>query len=176
VLLALEGRSIIGGHAVSHAAAPADDMQQAFSYHHLVTAQEFLISVSERWMARGGGKILSKTPLRITPGAATGIMVSLPPMTLFGALEFELAQPAEGFEIRSVTPTREGSEITVVADAGKVQTGLKGNLIVNVFLLRDRPAAATASAPATPAAATPAARRRVSLGSLPAVPFEVVAP
>jgi hypothetical protein len=39
--LHLLGRATIGGDVVTHAAVPADDMMQAFAYHHLVPAQEW---------------------------------------------------------------------------------------------------------------------------------------
>jgi hypothetical protein len=51
-------------------------------------------------------------------------------------------------------------------DAAKAKPGLKGNLIVNI----------SAERVAQPAnAKQPANRQRVSLGTLPAVPFEIVA-
>ncbi len=36
VELRLEGRAMIGGREVVRPAVPAEDMMQAFSYHHLV--------------------------------------------------------------------------------------------------------------------------------------------
>jgi len=47
VALALDGSAEIEGAAVSHPAVPADDRMQAFFYRHLVSAQEWLVSVKK---------------------------------------------------------------------------------------------------------------------------------
>jgi len=48
VSLHLEGRAEIQGHEVVKPAVPADDMQQAFIYHHLVCAEDFKVAVIGR--------------------------------------------------------------------------------------------------------------------------------
>jgi hypothetical protein len=58
-----------------------------------------------------------------------------------------------------------GAEIVVHCDAAKAKPGLKGNLIVTVSADRK---------PVAGAASTPANRQRVQLGTLPAMPFEIV--
>jgi hypothetical protein len=68
--------------------------------------------------------------------------------------------------LRNASPGREGTEIVLQCDAAKAKPGLRGNLIVNISAERVAQAAK---------GATQANRQRVSLGTLPAVPFEIVA-
>ncbi len=82
-------------------------------------------------------------------------------------MRLELVDPPDGITIQSVTPLARGSEIVLKADAGAAKVGATGNLIVNVSA--DPPGAAAKPAPK-------AGARRVQLGSLPAIPFEVVKP
>ena len=76
-----------------------------------------------------------------------------------------MSDPPEGIQVEGFKAARGGVEVSSRADAGKVKPGLKGNLIVDVFILRQPPA--QEGKPPRPA-------RRVPFGSLPAVPFEVV--
>jgi hypothetical protein len=74
-----------------------------------------------------------------------------------------LNDPPEGVSIQSVTPARDGVSVVLRAQADKAKPGLKGNLILEVF--REVAANAGRQAP-----------RRQPLGTLPAIPFEVVEP
>jgi hypothetical protein len=67
-----------------------------------------------------------------------------------------------------VSPVRDGVEIVLQTDAARVKPGLKGNLIINGFAPR----------PEDPGAAKPKANnnQRMSLGALPAIPFEIILP
>ena len=108
-------------------------------------------------------KVTSPEPLAIPAGGTARFQVHVPthPNNLLTKVQFELNDPPEGLELR-----QDGSEIVLHCDAAKAKPGLKGNLIVNV----------SAERVAQPATASPQAnRQRVSLGTLPAVPFEIVA-
>jgi len=48
VELLIEGRATIDGREVAHLAVPAEDMMQAFAYHHLVPSKTLLVSVAGR--------------------------------------------------------------------------------------------------------------------------------
>jgi hypothetical protein len=63
VAIQLEGRAMIDGREVRHTAVPAEDMMQAFAYHHLVPAQEWLVQVTGR---------AARTPAR---SAAQGVLL-----------------------------------------------------------------------------------------------------
>ena len=100
--------------------------------------------------------------------AQPGFRFSVPtlPGNLLPKVQYELSEPPEGVELRNASPGRDGTEIVLQCDAAKAKPGLKGNLIVNI----------SAERVAQPANAKPQAnRQRVSLGTLPAVPFEIVA-
>jgi hypothetical protein len=164
--LSLQGRATIQGREVVRPAVPAEDMMQAFAYRHLVPAQELLVTVSGRWIQRNPVRILSPTPVRIPLGGTTRVRVGTPRGMLMGVVHFELSQPPDGIVIQSVSPFERGSEIVLRSDATKVKTGLKGNLIVDAFAEK---------APASNNAKAQANKRRVPIGTLPAVPFEIVA-
>jgi hypothetical protein len=164
--LALEGRATIAGRDVRHAAVPAEDMMQAFYYHHLVPVKDCLAQVTgaPRPNARAAFRMETETAVKLPRGGTVAVHVILNAPRLADALRLELNQPPEGIAIQTVETVREGVAITLRADPAKVKAGLKGNLIVDAFMERA----------ANPDAKQPAARRRVPLGTLPAIPFEIV--
>jgi hypothetical protein len=166
--LSLEGRAVIQGHTVVHAAVPAEDMMQAFAYRHLVPAQEMDVAVSGRFMNRISLKILSATPVRIPAGGTARVRVSAPTRAFASRIKLELNEPPEGITLGKVLPTSEGAEIELCSDAAKAKPGLKGNLIVNIFQGQVLVAAAKNKKQAN--------QRRASVGTLPAIPFEIVQP
>ncbi|MGD0777209.1 MAG: hypothetical protein ABSC05_30690 [Candidatus Solibacter sp.] len=164
--LALEGRATIAGREVRRAGVPAEDMMQAFYYHHLVPAKDWLAEVTgaPRPNARAAFKIEAESAIKVPRGGAVPVRVVLNAPRLADALRLELNQPPEGIAIQDVETVRDGVAIVLSADAAKVKAGLKGNLIVDAYMER----------PPNPDAKQPTARRRVSLGTLPAIPFEIV--
>jgi hypothetical protein len=166
VPLSLEGRAVVQGREVVRVAVPADDMMQAFAYRHLVPAEGLWLAVARRNVFRTPAKILAEPPVKIPAGGSVRLRVQaqLPPNNVATALHFELSEPPEGIEIRGTSPLEDGAEIVLQCDAAKVKTGLKGNLIVNVLGERQ----------VTPANGGAPTRQRLSLGTLPALPFEIV--
>jgi hypothetical protein len=166
--LALEGRATIAGRDVRHAAVPAEDMMQAFYYHHLVPVKDCLADVTgnPRPNARAAFTVDAETAVKLPRGGTVSVRVILNAPRLADALRLELDQPPEGIAIQAVETVRDGVAITLRADPAKVKAGLKGNLIVDAF---------RESAPNPDAKKKqPAAGRRVPLGTLPAIPFEIV--
>jgi hypothetical protein len=162
--LRLEGQATIDGRPVVHTALAAEDMMQAFAYRHLVPQKEWLVAVPPQAIARNAIKILTPTPLKITGSATIPIRASLPPAAQQGKVLLELADPPEGITLASYSAqTISNVSLDIKCDGAKLKAGLKGNLIVNVFVERDPPAGAAPQAP----------KRRVPLGSMPAIPFEV---
>ena len=157
--LTLEGRATIQGHQVARLAVPADNMMQAFAYWHLVPASDLKVAVRRGAMLRVPIRVSSPEPLEIPAGGTARFQVQVP--TTLTKVQFELSEPPEGIELR-----QDGTELVLKCDAAKAKPGLKGNLIVNISAER-------AAQPAN--AKQPANRQRVSLGTLPAVPFEIVA-
>jgi len=166
ISLSLEGRAVIQGRVVSRPAVPADDMMQAFAYHHLVPAQEMTVTVSSRNMARGQVRILGETPVRIPAGGTARVQVAAPSGPAAARIQLVLSDPPDGIAIQEVSPSSDGTEIVLRCDAAKAKPGLKGNLIVNAF----------AAVPDSSSKGKQGSQRRAPLGSLPAIPFEIVTP
>jgi hypothetical protein len=168
VSLSLQGSTMIQGQVQVRKAVPAEDMMQAFAYRHLVPAKELEVAVLKRPPPRATMTILSGSPVRIPPGATARIEVGLPGPRIADRAQFELSNPPEGISIQKASPVRDGVEIVLQTDATKVKPGLKGNLIINGYVPR----------PAETNAAKPKGNnnQRQPLGTLPAIPFEIIPP
>jgi len=165
--LSMEGSASVQGRQVSHPAIPAEDMMQAFAYHHLVPVQDVKVVVMRRNMARGPAKILGASPVKIPAGGTAQVRFDISSSALTDKAELELIEPPDGITIRSVSPSRDGLEIVLQSDAAKARPGLRGNLIVMAY-----PEGSLASAKANARGTI----RRIPLDTLPAIPFEIVAP
>jgi hypothetical protein len=164
--LKLEGRAMIDGREVTHAVLPAEDMMQAFAYHHLVPAEDLTLIVTRRAVFRSPVRVPTNQTLRIPAGGSlrVPVQVLLPPNSPITKLDFELSEPPDGLDLRP--PAAGAAEIVLQCDAAKAKPGLKGNLIVNLVGERTATPANGTARPAT---------QRVQLGALPAMPFEIVA-
>jgi len=158
--------ALVAGKPVTNAAVPAEDMMQAFAYRHLVPAKELDVAVSGRFMGRGGLKLLDSTPVRIPVGGTAHVRVGTPSGGFGNRFQLELNEPPEGITIAKVSPTDEGTEIELHSDAAKAKAGLKGNLIVNILPVQGLAAAQKAKKQNN--------QRRPIVGTLPAIPFEIV--
>ncbi|HNS20883.1 MAG TPA: PPC domain-containing protein [Sedimentisphaerales bacterium] len=165
--LSVEGRAVIDGCEVVRPVVPADDMMQAFFYRHLVPARELRVAVSGQRMSKGDMRLVGSVPVRIPAGGTASVRVGPAGRWFATTTQLEVSDPAEGIVVESVTPIREGVEITLKSEADKVRPGLKGNLIVHGF---------SAKPPASAGEKAPPARRRVPAATLPAIPFEIVSP
>ncbi len=163
--LSIQGRATIAGRRVIRPAVPADDMMQAFAYHHLVPAQELQAAVIGR--PRPRATFQRPDLVRLPAGGSVRVPLSRALAAFFGKAQFELSQPPDGIVLRDVVSADQDSELVLACDAAKAKPGLAGNLIVNAFAENAQPAAGKKA---------PANRRRFPIGTLPAIPFEVVAP
>lgn len=163
VSLKLEGRATIQGKTMVRAAVPAQAMTQAFAYRHLVPSDELLVAVTGRFAPDSAARIIGTTPLKVPTGGTALVRFSTPRFSSFDTAEIRLADPPEGIAIKNTSWLKDGLEIVIEADAAKVKPGLQGNLIV-AFVAKDP----------TPAGAPRINPKRVPLGTLPAIPFEVV--
>jgi len=103
--------------------------------------------------------------VRIPAGGTAIVRLDGPGRALTERFHLELNEPPEGITIKSVSPSRNGTEMLLQCDASKVKPGLAGNLIVETF-------AARADAPGK--AKGKGNPRRAPLGVLPAIPFEII--
>jgi hypothetical protein len=160
VPLQLEGHASIAGREVHHLAVPAEDMMQAFAYRHLVAQKEWMVRVVGAGAARPPVHPASEKAVKLPAGGTAPVQVIVAPR-LSGQVRLALNDPPEGIAIERVTPFPDGLGLSVMlrADPAKAKPGLKGNLILDVYL--ERPDAK-------------GVRRRQLWGTLPAIPFEVV--
>ncbi len=165
--LHLEGRAVLQGQELSRPAIPADDMTQAFAYHHLVPARDWLVAVSGSGWNRPPMKLLGEQPLKLPAGGTAEVRCFVPGGPQLDQVQLNLSEPPAGIVLQKVSPGREGLAILLSADAEKVQPGLQGNLIIEAFLER---------AVDTPDGKRRGDKRRVPLGTLPAIRFEIVGP
>jgi hypothetical protein len=164
---AVEGYALIQNKAVVHPAVPSENMMQAFAYWHLVPSKELEVSFMDRPAARFALKLLDPTPIKIPAGGTAQVRVSSPNRAT-NNLQLELNEPPEGISIKNVSRGEGETTIFLQSDAARIKPGTTGNLIVNIVANRQR---------ANPAAAK--ARRNQQgfvVGSLPAIPFEIIAP
>jgi hypothetical protein len=164
--VSLEGRATIQGEEVVQPVVPAEDMMQAFAYRHLVPAAELLVLVSGRGPQRNPVRILSAMPVKIPAGGTARVELGSRMGPFMGRLHLELNDPPDGITIRSVSPGPGGANVVLQSDSARVKPGLKGNLIPNAFAERP-PAAGKGNAQKK--------GQRIPIGTLPAIPFEVVA-
>ena len=167
VAIALDGRALIGGEMVTRAAAPAEDMMQAFFYRHLVPSQELAVSVAgqQRWFMRDAFKIISATPVKISPGGVARVRVSAPPGNFSDRFKLELDNAPEGISLTNVSAIPAGLELVFSCDAEKMKTGVTGNLICDV-LQKNQPQLQKKAVNQP---------RRFAVATLPAIPFTIVA-
>jgi hypothetical protein len=164
IALHLEGSAQIAGQTVTHAAVPAEDMMQAFIYRHLVPSQELLVALAGQ--GRFGAVIqpVVDGPLRLPAGGSAQVRINAPGRAFIPGLQLELGDPPKGLTLGDVAPVLGGFLVTVKADAEALQVGYADNLILEAFaeMQRKRPDG------------TQGEKRRVSIGIVPAIPFEIV--
>ncbi len=167
IILGMEGRATIQGQEVRHAAVPAEDMMQAFAYRHLVPEEDLKVAIRRGGAARAPIRIAAQKTLVLTAGDTARIpaQFQLPANNPFEKILLELSEAPDGVTLRETQAVQGMTEITLSCDAAKAKPGLRGNLIISVFGERQPPAAAGKA---------PANRQRISLGTLPAIPFEIV--
>ncbi|MBI3119788.1 MAG: hypothetical protein HYZ00_13930 [Candidatus Hydrogenedentes bacterium] len=164
VALHIAGTTVINGAAVTRLAFPAEDRMQAFIYQHLVPAQEVLVAVKP-----GRGPTprieLGGERLHLPAGGAAEITVRVPQRPALPPVQFQLSGAPEGVTLQGTTVNEAGFALSVHTDADVVKAGDMDNLIIEAF--------ADAPPGRRPAAQAAKQKRRVSLGALPAVPFEI---
>ncbi len=155
VPLKMEGVATIGGREVRRTATPADDMMQAFFYRHLVPADSWLAWIApSRFGPMPPVQVAGATPLRLSPGATGSVRVRLPMGAGRRRFHLDLSDPPEGVALDKTNWSADQVELLFKADPEKAKAGASGNLIVEIL--------------------ADAGGRRVPVGVLPAIPFEIV--
>lgn len=166
VSLHLEGHAQIGGETLSHPAVPAEDMMQAFAYRHLVPTEQLLVAVTGA-PQRAQLRLLDKVPLRIPAGGTTQIRVGIGIKINLQQIQLELSEVPAGITLDEVATMPDGWTLTLKTDAEAIKPGYSDNLIVEAFTVKEN---------AEGAGSKPKQQQRNYLGSLPAIPFDVIEP
>ncbi|MDR3459177.1 MAG: hypothetical protein P4N60_17240 [Verrucomicrobiae bacterium] len=168
VALTITGRGMIDGKPLVHEAVPAEDMMQAFIYRHLVPSKELAVTVNgqQRWFMRDAFKIISPTPLKISPGGTAHVRMSAPPGNFSDRFKLELADAPDGISLTNVSTSTSGLELEFACDAEKVKPGSTGNLICDVVPKNQ--------GTAVPQKKNGNSSRRGAVATLPAIPYTTV--
>ncbi len=164
-VLEMEGRAVIDGETVTRPAVPSEDMMQAFLYRHLAPSQTFMAQVKRSPPFMPSLELASTDPLRIPSGGGIQMQVNAPDVPALQAVQLELSDAPDGLTIEGVKVVPGGVAFTVKAGADVLDIGYVDNLIVKGTIQVDQ----------MNREGKPTGRkRRVPLGFLPAIPFEVV--
>ena len=160
--LVLEGRASVEGRQIVRIATPAEEMMQAFAYHHLVPAQDMMVTVSGQARARFPALLLDRGPIKIPAGGTAQVRIAIPRAASANKIHLVLSDPPEGITLKQAKVTDDGAILLLHADSDKVTPGLKANLIVEVYPESAKKAGGAGN------------MSRLSLGTLPAIPFEIL--
>ena len=162
VVLQLEGRATIDQRVVAHGVIPADDMMQAFLYRHLAPAEEFVAAIIGNKQSGPPVELVDSGVVQIPKGGDAEVRVKTPKGPLLKTVKLELSNPPKGVALDNRQIVPEGLSFMLHANAEAVDAGFADNLIVEAFTERQVGKGPTQQT------------QRVSIGVLPAIPFEVV--
>ena len=163
VVVKLEGRAMVGPREISHPVRPTDDAMQAFLWRHLAPVEEFMVAVTGN--RKQGGQpveLVDSGVVQIPEGGKAEVRVKTPKAPILKSVKLELSEPPKGVSLEGLQIVPEGLAFMLNTDEKEVDAGLMDNLIVEAFVERQVGKGATQS------------MQRVSVGVLPAIPFEVV--
>lgn len=183
--LVFEGAADIASARVVRAALPAEDQMQAFLWRFLTPVSTFTALVlpgGTGGPARPGiaAPSASVQNIRLSAGGKASFTVETPPQARrAGRVTLALNEPPPDVTLERAAES--GGRIEVVlAAAADAKVGARGNLIFDIILERTESAPPAATPPAAPAPAASSSRsdgaRRVVLGQLPAIPYEITRP
>jgi hypothetical protein len=141
-------------------------MMQAYYYRHLVPAQEWLVDIIGRGQAAIPFRLREAKEVKVPSGGTVEMHFVGPHGPLMQTVQMTLNEPPDGLSIQKVALSDTGVDVVLRAAAATLKPGWKGNAIIEASVEREAQAQKGKAAPA---------KRRVSLGVLPAVPIAVVA-
>ena len=164
VEIEIAGKARVNGQEVVRTAVPADDMMQAFYYHHLVPAERFAFNLTGRRRYSVPWTFETSNTVRIPAGGEAEFR--LPPSSVWFPenMTLQLTSAPEGITLAKVDRRQSGYVLVFQADKEKVNPGTRGNLVLGMFM-QNTP---RGTAPST------ARNQKFFAGWLPALPFEVV--
>lgn len=178
VAVSFSGTARIGDVDVTHRAVPADDLEQAFIYRHLVPAKTMLVDVIGGKKSGAPISRLGDGEVHIAKGGTSHVEFSLPKSAKPPTLEIELDEPPKGVHIGPASINPGVLAFNIQLDADALETGYAGNLIVTAYSVPPQepapaPAAGASAAPPQPPAKKSQKPQRTLLGVLPAIPIVI---
>ena len=167
VVLRMEARARIDGETVVRPVIPSEDRMQAFAYRHLAASREFAVAVLGSGRLRPHLARIASGPVRIPAGGAALVRFRSSRPIEPGRIRLELSEPPPGVTLEDVAFPPAGPALVLRAAADAPPTGAADNLIVEAFVEMQGGRQGGGAGGQV---------RRVSLGVLPAIPFEVVRP
>lgn len=155
--LRLMGTAVIDGQTVTHPAAPADDMMQAFLYRHLVPAENWQVVIGARAPPVRPG---STQTCMLEPARPARIRFTLPYLPRnVEEVRATLVDPPPGVSVgRTQMIGRNTLEVELLAEPCHLPAEREGNLVFSLQNVRDQPSGN-------------AARGGRPFGLAPAVPY-----
>ena len=138
---------------------------QAFLYRHLVPAQTLMVAVTGRKRNARPIELANRGVVRVREGGTVQVRVKVPRFMKTQGVELNLNEPPNGITLQDVTVVPIGLAFALVVDGEAVKAGFADNLIVEAF---------TERVVRRKGKEGPKRKRRVSLGVLPAIPFEIL--
>jgi len=155
VPLKIVGVSNFQKRTIERPAVSAEDMMQAFFYRHLVPTEELVAVITGKATVSGPARIVDATPVKFPTQGTVKVRVLTPGYTAGETGQMKLVDGPEGVTFKGPAWGKAGVELTFDVDPAKVKTGSRGVMLVT-FTAREQ--------------------RRVPLGCLPAIPYEVAGP
>lgn len=161
--LKIEGSAKVGKRTITREITPADDRMQAYLWRHLSPAKEFLVTISKMKYRITTVDRIGKGPVEVPSGGMTLVEFQVPKWTKLDSLDIHLNDPPLGLMLLK-KPFKTGIiSFEIETDSEVLKPGFADNLIVEAFT----------NTTWTPKGGTPQ-KRRVSVGTFPAIPIEVV--
>lgn len=138
----LRGTATANGKTVIRTAAPAEDLMQAFIYHHLTPFRELEVMVTE-----------PAAPFTVAPRLPPAGVLEMPrgreiviPVTVVrrpgftGPVRFQLVDPPKGIALRGggIPPGRNEGVVTLLAETKDTPAGLTENLVLTAMMPLER--------------------------------------
>lgn len=162
--LRLVGRVNTGGEVITRPAIPSDNVMQAFLWRHLAPCQELSVSVPKMRWPTVTAKLADSGPIKVPMGGTADVKLTVPTnMGSMSNVSLTLVEPPTGVSVKNVKTTRGQVTFQVKADADAIESAFSDNLIIEAF----------ANVPVGKTGKAAKQKRRVSLGTLPAIPVEI---
>jgi hypothetical protein len=161
--LQIEGRASIGGQTITRPAVPCEDAMQAFLWRHLAPSQQLLVASTGGRFAGPTFEPVEAGPVRIPQNGTVPVSFRTAALPIMQRLELEFKEQSEGLVLQESVAAAGRLTLQLKTKGEALKPGFAGNLIVEAF-----------AEMAWGRKGGNLEKRRMSLGVLPAIPFEIV--